>query len=529
MDKHAVLKRTATAAGLLILAVPLAKLLFIVFNITTVSILHNAFNEVRDYVNFRLAYQIASGVNPYSPDILEGTNAPLMFFYTALMPLAAAALCRVTGLSIVAGYYIINLVLILLTAFNIMLIVKDSFKDHKITGALIVLINTSTFFAMFGLPVFNLHTDTVGIYLMSVIILIVYRKKEQTLLLAVLTVFLIFTKQILLVMALPLFVYYLFEDRKLAWRYLWQCAAAGIVTVAAVQILFPLYWTETIYAQFCVNGDTGYFRSALWNIYQFYRRYCMYLLFIAAGLVYLAVKRKSRGRMSVMSLIRNNGFIFYLMLNVLFGTLFLLYLAMGDADGWKYCQDILGTSFFLLALMVWGKCAAALSSKSMISCLMVPALCVMTFVTCLSFGIKYYSRGSVVNMTELDSVIDAHSGEKMYLGMAANSYLLNRDIWEADDIWVNDGQIEYFYLGDYPDNAFLDRIFYRNEIEQAAVSYVDEVNRMTADKEFGLIATCCDRIIDTDTLASNYHITGEYLIMTDTNGYVTVTVWLPDP
>ena len=39
MDKHAVLKRTATAAGLLILAVPLAKLLFIVFNITTVSIL----------------------------------------------------------------------------------------------------------------------------------------------------------------------------------------------------------------------------------------------------------------------------------------------------------------------------------------------------------------------------------------------------------------------------------------------------------------------------------------------------------
>ena len=510
-----------------ILLRPLKRIISMLINIPVASVSINGFNEVRDYVNFRLAHLMYEGINPYSLDIVTQTNAPLMFFYPALYPFLVAVLSRLTGLGIMASYYVVNILLVVLTGVCIWLILKDEFKDSIIVGILSVSVCVTTFFSVFGLPVFNFHTDTVGILLTVVMFLIVYKKKEWTLPLAILSVLLIFTKQILLIMVVPLFVYYMIRDRKLALRYFIECIVSGLITVVAVQLCFPLYWTETIYAQFCVNNSAGTINSALWNIFHFYNRYNALFFFVVFAGIVIAV-RSNRNRKQKAQLSEKDWYIIFLVLNVVIGTLSMLYIARGDADGYKYCQDILAPSLFMLAVFLWSKCVSYIKEKHKmagVACLLVISL--LSYVVYMHFRVVDYSEAAVANYNEFNDVIAEHEGEKMYLSMLANSYSMNRDIWEDDLIWTNDGQIEYFYLGEYSDNDTINALFYRDIIENAADNYVEEVNTMVSNKEFGVVTTCCERVLDMDLLADNYYVYNHYLLLTDTNEFVDVYVWLP--
>ena len=56
---------------------------------------------------------------------------------------------------------------------------------------------------------------------------------------------------------------------------------------------------------------------------------------------------------------------------------------------------------------------------------------------------------------------------------------------------------------------------------------MDEVNALISNKEFGIITTCIDSLIDETVLEENYYSCDTYAIKTDTNGIYEVTVWLP--
>lgn len=521
---------------ILILLYPIMIILMMLGNIPGISIIENGYNEVRDYVSFRMTHLAMDGVNPYSLDVLESTNVPFMLLYTGLNPLLVAVLCRVTGISVMAGYYIVNIAMVILTAVNVWLIFKDFFPANKVAGVICTVINTATFFSLIGLPIFNFHTDTIGIYFTSIILLIVYKDKRKTLLLALLSVLLIFTKQILVVMVVPLFFYYLIMDRKLALKFFLQCAVCGLVIFVIVQLLFPLYWTETIYAQFFVSRNYGNLYSAIINICSLYYRYNMYIILILIGTIGgIYLKSKSGYEFTIpfftRDLIKNEEYAIYLILNMIFGTIFLLYFAKCGGDGYKYCQDIIAPSFYVLAVYVWYRYFGGILFRNSgwnlrKRSVLVLLLCFTTTITYTHFGRTYYSRDDIKNYVELDSIIESHSGEKMYLGMNSTQYMLNRNIWESEDIWFNDGQIEYFNQT-YPDIALLNKFFYNEEIENAAKSYVAEVNTMIQNKEFGLITTCSDNIVDGSLLEQNYYNSGTIGIKTDVNGIFEVTVWLP--
>ena len=153
-------------------------------------------------------------------------------------------------------------------------------------------------------------------------------------------------------------------------------------------------------------------------------------------------------------------------------------------------------------------------------------ICVASAITYSQFGGILYTQDDVETYMKLDDVISAHQGEKLYLGMNATQYLLNEDLWEPDEIYFNDGQIEYFN-GNYLEGSIINNLFYDEEIKNAAAGYVSRVNNLLADKEFGLVATCIDSIIDKETLERNYYIYNNYSIKTETNGCLEVTVWLP--
>lgn len=518
--------------SLLLLAYPIMKIVFLLFNIITSSVLVNGYNELRDYASIRLTHMIIEGNNPYTLDVLDNYKSPMIFLYTPLYPLMVAVVCKLTGVSIITGYYVVNVLLVASTVISMWMIIKDWFDKYKCVALICTAVTATTFFALFGLPIFNFHTDTVGIFITSLMFLIVYKKKENVLALAVLSVLIIFTKQILLIFVVPLFIYYLIVDRKLALKYFLYCVACGVITVGVMQFFFPLYWTETIYSQYAVNGDAGSWDSAKLNLQFFYNRYCVYVLMFFIGAVSgIVISIRSKTIMKPVSFIKafikEHEYVVYLSLNVLFGTLSLMYFAKVDSDGYKYCQDILAPSVFLLAVYVWRKgFAVLLEKKYAFTNVLILVLCFATTITYAQFHTKYYTREGIANCVNLDNVIAKHEGEKMYLGLTSLAYMLNRDMWESENIWINDGQIEFFD-DVYEADGFIGSLFYDEEIVQVSQDYVDQVNEMVSNKEFDVVVTCAECIIDSDNLARHYREEGVYLIMTDTNGYVAVIVWTP--
>ena len=500
------------------------------------SLQYTSFNEVRDYVSFRLTNFIMEGKNPYSLEMLSEFTVPFMDLYTPFTPLLVAVLCKLTGISVLSGNYVINILFVLLTCFNLWLIIKDMVSAHKKSVFLCVFIYVATFFTMFltSAPVFNFHADAAGIFMTSVIYLVVYKRKENTLALAVFTVALVFTKQILMVMAVPLFIYYLLKNKKLAWKYFAECCICGILVVILIQIFFPLYWTETIYAQFfAVSSESSLF-YAIYNIAHAYYRYWPLLLLVFGGIIGVLVIQKKQGeKFKFLTLINKLGkqeYPLYLILNIIVGTVFLLYFAQNFVDGYKYCQDIIAPNLLLLTIYVWHTLFGGHLAKSrnceLKNALLVLGICISAAISYTNFAYEEFTEEDGASYTALDDMIRQHEDECIYLGLNSTQYLVERNLWEPENIFFNDGHMEFFDR-DFTDNALINRFFYNEEITKAADSYVNRVNQMIANKEFGLVAVCGDLVVDGQILQQYYYPAGTYPIRNETNGVFDVVVWLP--
>ena len=523
-------------AGILILSFLIVRLMKMVANVGCVTVINNGYNEIRDYASFRLAHLFFEGKNPYTLDNLN-YNVPFACLYTPIYPAMVAFVCRVLDCDIVGGYYVVNIFVYFVTSFFIWLTVKDYFDNSKFIGIIAVTINVGSFFALFDIPILNFHTDTIGILMISMMMFILKKYKEKTAILALLTVWLVFTKQILIVIAVPVFIYYLIENRKFALKYFCQCVVIGLFTVAAVQIICPLYWTETVYFQFAVSGDSGTVSESVKNLTSCYRRYIPYFVLAGSGVVLSAVidvvkKDFSINAKTVKRLIKEHDFALFLILNILISSLALLYIARAYEDGYKYCQDMLSPSFFLLCVYIWNGCLVKkldkikLANKEINQGVCVIVMCIVTTLVLRNFGDKVLNRWDSYNMLHLDRILTEHDGEKIYVGLNATPYLINRNMWEPEsNVYFNDGQTEYF-IGNLPDLP-INTLFYEEEISEAANHYAERVNNMVANREFGVVATSVENIIDMDVLEDNYEEYETVRIETATNICYPVTVWLP--
>lgn len=520
----------------IVLIFPIIKILSLLFNISTISILINSANEVRDYVSFRLANFIIEGHNPYTEEFLDETNVPFMILYTGLFPLTVAIFCKITGSTVLLGYYCVNILIYAGTVFNLWLILNDYFDKYRVIAIVCIGICSASFFSLFGLPIFNFHTDTIGIYISTLIFVVIFKNDKLTLLLALLTVSLIFTKQIMVVMVLPIFIYYLIINKKLAIKFVIQCTAIGLITFTIFQLLFPLYWSETIYAQFMVSKNYGDFYQAKENIKDFYRRYKYLVMVFGVGIISeIFWLRKLHPHVSnllffLKEAVIKEKFIVYLLINIAIGTLSLCYFAKCGGDGYKYCQDLLAPSCCLIAfisfckyLRQWGN----LYKIKFCGTVILLVLCLASGKTYNKFSNTQYSQEDIIAYQKLDEIISVYSNQKIYLGMNSTQYMLRRDLWEPENIWFNDGQIEYFTNGSYQEGSFIHNFFNGDKLKKTGEKYKKQINDMVAKKDFAVITTCIDNIIERKNLETNYIKDSVYKIKTDTNGIFEVTLWLP--
>lgn len=519
---------------LLILALPIACILIELGNIITVSIMNNAFNETRDYVCFRLTHFIMEGINPYSLETVKDLNVPFFCLYGALYPLIVAVICKITGISIVAGYYFANILLVGLTTINVWFIVKESFEEYILAEYrwivfICVAINTGTFFTMFRLPILNFRGDVVGIYITSVIFLIIYKNKERVYLIAFLTVMLFFAKQIMLFMGVPILVFYILSDKKLAKKYLISGSVWGIGSLVVIQLMFPLYLSETIAALVGTNANYGSLKSSIYNIIFLIKQYGAYCIAILVGSMHYFKIKKIRDVHSLIEILLKkiksaDAIIIYLLMNVAFGTVFLLYFAKGYGDGYKYCQDFLAASIFVLGIFFFNRyCMKFFCYTKKIVGLVV--LCVATTITFFQFSINFYSKDDVQAYQDLNEIISEHANELMYLGLNSTQYMLNEDIWESANIYFNDGHAECF-MPDLVNEKLSKKLLYDYQIRRVMEDYSNRVNEMVKNKAFGIVTTSGEGVVDMQFLKKNYYEYETYKLKSEALS-LDVTVWLP--
>lgn len=308
----------------------------------------------------------------------------------------------------------------------------------------------------------------------------------------------------------PLFIYYLiYREKRLAFRYFVGCVLFGILAAFIIQWKFPLYWTETVLIQFLYNKSYGSFASAVDNIWHFYYRYFMNIVLILFGLIsWFYYERKKEKRHSFRSifgeLFKNNGFAVYLTLNLIIGTLVLFYLAKCDGDGYKYCQDLLAPSLFLLSVYIWSglfgkKIVKSGMDRRTRNNFILIVLSLAGMINYSNFETIYYTKDDVKALMDLNQDINTFRNGKIHLGINSAQYLMNFDLWEENNIDFNDGHFDNIQ-NIQTENQIINEFFYTDIIYKSMQDYKNRVNQSVANKEYSLITTSIENIMDLELL-----------------------------
>ena len=539
-------------------------------NVWSVSKLFFSYNEFRDYVGIRLSQFVMQGINPYLKDTATSFTVPFLYQYTGITPVLVGLLCKITHVGIIEANYFFNFFFVILTSYNYYLIFKDSFSCmlYKILLFACILLNTCTFFSMAGNLIVTFRPDALGLYICSLIYLIANKKANRAIPLSVLSVLLILTKQFLIIFAVPLFAYLVMldiaksdscsipdsarreEDKdsakrgfnrftlrnmwsSYAFRYIVGCLMTGLALFFLVRILFPLYWTESIYGQFLSTGRYDWpLEAALENIRDCFLRYkwywivgmgCFFIFLIRVLLFSVEDDRKT----DRYNFIRKHGFAVYLLLNIISAVLTCTYIARNGGDGYKYCGELIGPSLFLIILYLLTCIKPKQKNKEIIHSTMLTILAVMTVGTIHHFQLAHYTVEDIENYDAVYSVLDQHLSGQMYLGMGTTGWLIKNGLVEPENIFFNDGHVEYFNTDTTGGSVLEKFLFYgKEDIGDIAKGYVNEVNDKVSKKEFSVITTAIDVVVERPLLEENYYLFGSYNLKADNNSFDT-EIWLP--
>ena len=144
-----------------------------------------------------------------------------------------------------------------------------------------------------------------------------------------------------------------------------------------------------------------------------------------------------------------------------------------------------------------------------------------------NFETIYYTKDDVKALMDLNQDINTFRNGKIHLGINSAQYLMNFDLWEENNIDFNDGHFDNIQ-NIQTENQIINEFFYTDIIYKSMQDYKNRVNQSVANKEYSLITTSIENIMDLELLNKNYYPYKTYGIKTEANGMVyDVTLWLP--
>ena len=254
--------------GFVIMPIFLCVILYLGIDLINLSMFSYPY-ELREGANIALTRSFLKGANPYTLEIsLDSVRPSLFYMYPFMYSLLVA------GISIILPFvdlpllhYIISFICgTTAAAIGAYIVKKETVSPFA---------PLTTFFLMLSCSwrgaYISAFPDTMAL-LMSVLLLylVIYESKKWHMAsMAILTIMIFFTKQYFVIIAVGIWIYYLISDRKKLLRYTIYCATTGIIFAIVVSLIFPLYWT---YSLFFVNGSAT--RISVENIIFCIKQYC---------------------------------------------------------------------------------------------------------------------------------------------------------------------------------------------------------------------------------------------------------------
>ncbi len=380
---------------------------------------------------------------------------------------------------------------------------------------------------MFRVPFFTFRPDALGILLSSILLLIMYRCPQRVILSAFVTVTLIHTKQILVAIALPIFIYYLLNNTRYAVKYFIACLVIAVAEFVIIRLVFPIYWGASIYSLFTtVYGFS--IRTALRNIAIFCRRYAAFILMGFAGVILMLRKKTGNYWTRIKSLLSDmrHEYIMLITMNIISSLGFLLYCARNGGDGIKYCNDMLAPSVIIFSVLVW---RYAVSSWSRLNLsVVVLVICCAAFCSLIlgQFNYRTFDLKDIRGYSELWGTIQQYdNGKPMYLGMVSSIYLTGSRNPDKDYIYFDDGHIQY-QVKTSPHNK-ISSFLLVDDIYDAGRKYIKTINRMAGDKNFSVIVQDLGSRISEEVLSENYREVKSLNLSDTVWGSFTTKIYVP--
>ena len=226
--------------------------------------------EYRDGSVLSVARAFCDFKNPYSLTYNSTLNTPLIYQYSFIIPLMIAGIHLVTGIDLITCSVVLNFITVVST--TIILVAALSKSLHK---KLYWLTPTILIYVIRGYSVFYNHNagltvrgESIGILFTAIVILLFITRSENTTLISIFSVLLFYTKPTFVIVAFPIFIFYLVENRKNALKYFLKCMLMGIISLILVRLIFPMFFTESIYYLLGATLNRGDFSVAI-NIYSY--------------------------------------------------------------------------------------------------------------------------------------------------------------------------------------------------------------------------------------------------------------------
>lgn len=214
-----------------------------------------AVNEYREGADVQLTQAFLNDDNPYRLDSLtdnrDSKMPPVLYQYSFLNSALGAFVALFTGKNAVIALYILAVLSMIGSSLLVYFMIRRSVKNTSLPllGAVL------TLFCHWRFGYISTTPNSLGIFMILLTAFLATKEKMKSNLRLLLTAFFsvlcFYTKLYYVTVSFGIFVFYFLYKKSEAWKYFGYCVTLGALSVVIIQLMWPLYFTYSIYF---VNG-----------------------------------------------------------------------------------------------------------------------------------------------------------------------------------------------------------------------------------------------------------------------------------
>lgn len=468
----------------------LAGMIFFVFRIIYSCVRGLPYpSEQLEPSNIALTRMFRNGTTPYTLASLDLDVLAVNYEYPFLGSVFALVLSYLVGGNIVLAHYIISFAAIIGTGVLGYLIVDRYSKTtaSPVAAAILFMMCHWRFGYVSAAP------DDLGLFffVLTLYLSVSPKIKHKPLICAILTTVCFYTKQYFIVAALGIFIYMFLYSKKTAWKFLLYTLVINVVVGAIITIVWPLYWSHTIFFLYfgCVLG-TGFGIANLIGQMRYLLAIFvgMFGVLFVAAIVYIRKKRasKEKEKKSWLNVHENDAFALFI---VQIPVMMVPLVVLGRNDGafLSYFLQLWMPAVIVVTLIILEKMVDG--SNKLLLDLVYGGVVAFTVLFCyLKLPLHTLTDEEIAMWEDTYAMVNEYeaSGDVVYCSQLA--YLA----FENDSPYLfcgHDGEVSEYTLGLWEQSPISQVLFpYVDDIIEATVTYKNSIIYPGFDSKYNLLA-----------------------------------------